>query len=326
VAWSGAQWEPVVGGRLLLLATGAVSTLTAPLGNPGLRQWQILAEVAAGMTALLVVSYVVPWAKLGRIATTAFPVAVWLALAVLGLTANGLGSNFVGLIALTYAYLGLTQSAFTSICTVPLAATCYVAAYGGWSRMVAVRIPIAVAVWVLLAVLLAELIANQDRLTDRLHAAAHTDALTGVANRRDLEHRLTTVAPGDTLIICDLDHFKRLNDTQGHTAGDRVLADFGTVLSNSMRDNDYAARYGGEEFALLLPVTDAEDGVATLHRLRTQWAVVHPDVTFSAGIATCLPDRSAHETLIAADDALYAAKAAGRNCDRLASSDSLSHR
>jgi diguanylate cyclase (GGDEF)-like protein len=116
-------------------------------------------------------------------------------------------------------------------------------------------------------------------------------------------------------VICDLDHFKRLNDTQGHAAGDRVLAEFGMVLHSCLREQDYAARYGGEEFALLLPATGISQAAATLARLRQCWSLLQPGVTFSAGLASFGPNQSAAEVLAIADQALYAAKAAGRNRD-----------
>jgi diguanylate cyclase (GGDEF)-like protein len=117
------------------------------------------------------------------------------------------------------------------------------------------------------------------------------------------------------LIICDLDHFKRLNDSLGHAAGDRVLAEFGLVVRSCLREKDYAARYGGEEFALLLPTTSQAQAALTLLRLRQCWTVLQPAVTFSSGVATFRHSDTAEETLAAADRALYAAKDGGRNCD-----------
>ncbi len=121
------------------------------------------------------------------------------------------------------------------------------------------------------------------------------------------------------MVICDLDHFKALNDRLGHAAGDRVLSDFGTLLRVGLRDGDYAARYGGEEFALVLLATTGAQAGAVTDRLRERWDVLQPGTTFSAGTATM--DASATSTadlVAAADAALYAAKADGRNCTRTA--------
>ena len=169
--------------------------------------------------------------------------------------------------------------------------------------------------WLLLAVLIAELVQRQLVLVARLRHAAQTDALTGLGNRRNLDDRVALTRPGDAIVICDLDHFKRLNDTQGHAAGDAVLAELGAVLRACLRKDDHASRYGGEEFALVLPATNVLQTEVTLRRLRHQWSILQPDVTFSAGIATCRDDRAPIHTLAAADQALYAAKAAGRNQD-----------
>ena len=316
LGWVNMQWHPAGGGRLLLLATGVLTTLTAPLIQPDAHSWRVLAGVGAAMTALLLASFLVPWTRLPRSATLAFPVAVWGALAVLGPAAHGLGANFTGMIVLGFAYIGLTQSTATALKMILPAMVAYVLAYNGWSTALAGRLPIALAIWVILAVVLAGLVERQAVLTDKLLTAAHTDALTGVANRRDLEHRLSTARSGDTLVMCDLDNFKRLNDVRGHAAGDRVLAEFGMVLLACLREEDYAARYGGEEFALLLRDTDRTQARATLQRLRSKWASLQPDVTFSTGFAVRGPGRTGVETLEAADRALYSAKAAGRDRDR----------
>ncbi len=309
------EWGPVVGGRLLLLATGVVTTATAPLLHPDASAWRLLLQVGVAMTVLLAASFAVPWARLPRTATLVFPVAVWSALATLGLGAHGLGANFAGTFTLCFAYVGLTQTARICVLVLVPGAVAYVATWNGWSAALIARLPIASTVWILLALALAALIRRQVALTEQLSIAAHTDALTGVANRRDLNRRLLLAEPGDMLLMCDLDNFKALNDAQGHAAGDRVLADFGMTLQASLRANDYAARYGGEEFAVLLPATDLSQAHATLRRLRTSWHLLRPGVTFSAGIATCRAGRDSDATLQAADEALYRAKAAGRNRD-----------
>ena len=102
----------------------------------------------------------------------------------------------------------------------------------------------------------------------------------------------------------------------GHAAGDVVLHDFGTVLLGSLRGDDYAARYGGEEFVLVLAETDAAQSVDVLARLRRRWHEVHPEITFSAGYAMSTGRLSPRQLLEAADQAMYAAKAAGRDCFR----------
>ena len=144
---------------------------------------------------------------------------------------------------------------------------------------------------------------------------AHVDTLTSLANRRDLDLRLTETGTGDSVVLVDLDHFKLLNDTFGHAAGDAVLAEFGLVIRATLRQNDYAARYGGEEFALVLPTTSEAEAAVTLGRLRQSWAILRPEITFSSGIVQWSAERTLAETLRVADEALYAAKESGRNRD-----------
>lgn len=298
-----------------MIIGGAVTTVTAAAAGLSPHDWTVVAEVAAAMGVLLLLTYVLPWPRLPRCAKLVFPLSVWLALAALGVCAHGFGINFAGLFVLCYAYIGVTQPAATGVKVVPVAALSYVAANDGWSGLLIGKLVIAVFVCMVLSVLLAELVARQTQLTELLRAAAHTDALTGLPNRRDLEYRLAAAEPGDAIVFCDLDEFKALNDTFGHTAGDQVLADFGLLLRACVREGDYSARFGGEEFLLLLPATDSTDALAALGRLHNRWAVLHPTVTFSAGVAVCGRERSPAATLAVADELLYAAKSAGRNRD-----------
>jgi diguanylate cyclase (GGDEF)-like protein len=122
-------------------------------------------------------------------------------------------------------------------------------------------------------------------------------------------------------IMLDVDHFKKVNDIHGHQAGDEILSEFGAAFSSSLRDTDTAYRYGGEEFCVLLRETDAEAAVVVAERLRVEIANRFAGnggsamVTASLGVAAIPRDAVDAKTLIAAADrALYAAKAAGRNC------------
>jgi len=165
-------------------------------------------------------------------------------------------------------------------------------------------------------------------LLEHLQASALTDGLTGVANRRafdaafdrELSVAARTDAPVSVLII-DLDHFKQLNDTYGHQAGDDVLRGVGAALRSCVRPGDVAARYGGEEFALILPGATAEEAVVVARRLRAVLRDVEAPrpITASLGIA-CQHGAglAAAELLATADTALYAAKAGGRDRAHLA--------
>jgi diguanylate cyclase (GGDEF)-like protein len=159
---------------------------------------------------------------------------------------------------------------------------------------------------------------------------ARTDALTGLANRRSWNEGLAreitrqdrAESPVSVLLI-DLDHFKRLNDTYGHAAGDTALAHVAEVLRGQARQSDVLARVGGEEFALLLAgcplgaAVSRADGIRkAVEETSAQWAT---PVTISVGVAA-LPDHaeSGEVLMAAADAALYAAKDAGRNTVRAA--------
>ena len=150
---------------------------------------------------------------------------------------------------------------------------------------------------------------------------ASTDGLTGLVNRRTFENRMRQLhADGTeiTVLMADLDHFKKLNDAHGHEAGDRALRIFSEVMRNAMRADDVACRYGGEEFAVLLPSTDLQDAIDIAVRIRSALAQNAergdaPTFTASIGIA-CSTDAADLEDLVhRADRAMFAAKAAGRD-------------
>jgi diguanylate cyclase (GGDEF)-like protein len=152
------------------------------------------------------------------------------------------------------------------------------------------------------------------RATQRLEVAAETDPLTGLLNRRGFERLLADVRPGDALVVCDLDHFKAVNDTHGHAAGDDLLADFGTAVRSVIRRHDAAGRLGGEEFVILLADAGTEDGARlVVERLRSEWRAGRPLTTFSAGLAVADRRDDPLAVLDRADRAMYAAKRSGRD-------------
>lgn len=156
------------------------------------------------------------------------------------------------------------------------------------------------------------------------------DGLTGVWNRRYVEelmaHNFAVARRSQTpvaLLMVDLDHFKQINDVHGHHAGDKVLQAAAQMLQQSLRDIDHIGRYGGEEFVVLLPFCDADTALIIAERCRRALAALTVTVderiipvTASIGVSAQSggigPD-SQHRMLVAADEALYAAKHAGRN-------------
>lgn len=167
------------------------------------------------------------------------------------------------------------------------------------------------------------------RANAKLAELATTDGLTGVKNHRAFREQLDVELSAAeryrtplSLVLLDVDHFKALNDKLGHTAGDSALAQIGNLLRENARDCDFVARYGGEEFVIILPSTDLTGARTLAERFRSKIETTIEAgrrVTASFGIASVDVDGASDsygaESLInRADKALYAAKAAGRNC------------
>jgi diguanylate cyclase (GGDEF)-like protein len=149
-----------------------------------------------------------------------------------------------------------------------------------------------------------------------LRRAAAEDALTGAANRRSLDVILAAELPvhGATqraVLMIDIDHFKDYNDEHGHAAGDRLLKEAVASWRGQLRDDDLLARYGGEEFCIVLRGCSPEEVSVVAERIRTSTPVGR---TVSIGSACARPTDQVADLLLRADQALYRAKAAGRNC------------
>ena len=138
------------------------------------------------------------------------------------------------------------------------------------------------------------------------------DELTGIGNRRHASGLLASLEPGDAVVMIDLDHFKAVNDTDGHEGGDRVLQALAQYLQNGVRDLDTVARYGGEEFVMVLHQI-GDGGLPAVQRLCSGWRRRGPRTTFSAGVAVHRSGETAAATLARADAALYQAKRTGRD-------------
>lgn len=159
----------------------------------------------------------------------------------------------------------------------------------------------------------------------QLRYQSHIDELTGLANRRyfdeelDEEFAISSRPQAElSLMIVDVDHFKRFNDEYGHAAGDKVLREIGKAFKAQIRRPGSAYRYGGEEFAVILPRTTADEAITLAERLRqhVMEEVPFDGVTISIGVVSRRDGRflTASDLFVAGDEALYKAKAAGRNC------------
>jgi diguanylate cyclase (GGDEF)-like protein len=184
---------------------------------------------------------------------------------------------------------------------------------------------------------LAREISRRARAEDKLEELATTDSLTGLKNRRRFDteietewRRATRQTTPLALLMIDADHFKAYNDTYGHQAGDQVLVGIAICISDTVkRAGDCAARYGGEEFSVLLPGCTAADALKVAETIRLkvmQWSDGPTVNTVSVGIASMvpLPTMEWSQLVEAADKALYAAKAGGRNQSVVATLPQLS--
>jgi diguanylate cyclase (GGDEF)-like protein len=161
------------------------------------------------------------------------------------------------------------------------------------------------------------------RLTHQLRESSERDALTQLLNRRAMAERVRAAWRSQrrrgtplAFVMLDIDHFKRVNDEQGHAAGDAVLQRLAQLLREQLRGEDLVARMGGEEFLLVLPDTDAEAATRLAERLREATQAARLGVTLSLGLTLAdAEDRDEEAALRRADAALYRAKALGR--DRL---------
>ena len=163
---------------------------------------------------------------------------------------------------------------------------------------------------------------------EQIQRLATQDDLTGLVNRRHMSDLLAAEnlrrdrsGESPSLVLIDIDLFKRINDEHGHAAGDAVLRRFAEVAAATLRASDVLARWGGEEFLLLLPATDEASALLCVERIRARLAEVSFDavrpglrITFSAGLSVLGPGETAQTLVERADRAMYAAKRAGRNC------------
>jgi diguanylate cyclase (GGDEF)-like protein len=254
---------------------------------------------------------ILPWHRLSRRGLLVFPLALLATAASASSAHHAAGTTFVGCIGIAVVYLGLTQPGGTTLRFLPLLALAWWPTSAPHDARTLVRLAMALLMWSIIGEVLAHYRREQQRVQTQLLRACETDPLTGLGNRRVLDHALEELTVGGRVIMFDLDHFKEFNDRRGHGSGDDVLRLFGRVLANAVREEDAVCRYGGEEFVVV--IADAASGMGVLDRVRAAWGELDPDVTFSAGLARHHDNESPQDTLKRADSALYAAKRGGRN-------------
>jgi len=229
----------------------------------------------------------------------------------------GYGVSFV----MVFLWVGVTQPPRTSFWLAPLAALAYampsllVAGDPADVGSLIVVLPVCLVAAEIPARMLAELAAAraaEHAEATAFAAAAQTDDLTGLGNRRRGNVLLDSLEPNDALLVLDVDHFKMVNDLHGHVAGDRLLMELGDFLAAHLRDGDGVARYGGEEFIVVLRQVGT-GGLEIAERLVAEWCERRPVTTFSLGVAVHRANQSPALTFGAGDAALYRAKRRGKN-------------
>lgn len=206
-----------------------------------------------------------------------------------------------------------------------------------WPTIIAASIAVPLCVASVVGIVMMRMLLQLDAARRLVQEMAVTDGLTGICNRRhfmDLAGAEFLKAGHEDLplsvMMVDADHFKTINDRYGHASGDEVLRSIPQVAKDCVRRADVLARYGGEEFVVLLPLTGAGDAAEVAERLRAAVEALHIPatdgavlrVTVSVGVATRQPQTPSLSALLkAADEALYRAKAAGRN--RVESGDAV---
>lgn len=234
-----------------------------------------------------------------------WPVASLAATLLAGAVEPAATREFPGTITITFAYLGLAGRRWRSLALLPLGAAAFVVAGAKPLPASTLTVVLAATMWVLVAEVPAWLITRLVQQSLLLRDIAQTDALTQLLNRSTLAHRLSQHAGRCTVVLADLDNFKRYNDRHGHEAGDEVLVAFADALRRSARKDDIIFRIGGDEFLLLLVGADPPEAGRILERLRRRWAEIGAPVDFSAGIAA-----GEHNLMRLADQDMYADKRA----------------
>lgn len=271
----------------------------------------------------------IDWAvAIARIRYTAGVLAVAGALAVLD---QGYVVGVAGLIAvmLSGPYIALDRRDLLLLNVLPVVVIGAVMYAAGLDRFAVINAWVFIALAIAVSLLLARVFEAANRrafaLEQQLMREARTDALTGLLNRRALEEfaqlelkRGDRFATPLSAILCDIDHFKAINDRDGHAAGDRVIRAVGERLRAELRETDAFGRWGGEEFIAILPDTPAAAAQVLAERMRAAIEAGPvgdggPRVTMSLGVAQRAPGGEWDLLVKAADEALYRAKAQGRN-------------
>jgi diguanylate cyclase (GGDEF)-like protein len=313
LAASTAKGDTVSSGALLgAVLLGVIGAMTA--GSSVALRLPIAAAhrldlVGSVDVVLAVLLSQLPWHRLSRRLLLIFPLGLITTAGVAAAGTPAVGATFVSCIGIAVVYIGLTQPPGTTLRTLPVLALAWWPTSSPHDARTFIRLPLAMLVWTLIGELLAGHRQEQQREADRLLSASTTDALTGLGNRRVLDHALDAITTGSLVALLRLDDFKTFNDQRGHEHGDDVLRLFSQVVLGAVGADDTVCRYGGAEFVIIL--SDAARGMSLLDWLQTTWSEHRQQVTFTGGLAARRDGESGYDTLRRADLALYAANSDG---------------
>jgi diguanylate cyclase (GGDEF)-like protein len=253
-----------------------------------------------------------------------FPVLLLAGEMALSLFTKGVAAEYAGFLTLAFVYIGLTQPLGAGLVFSLLAIPSWVVIQQHWATGLAIKLCLTVAVWLLLSGFLAVRTNRDLKLSRRLVKNAYTDVLTGLGNRRALAERVEHLVAGascsgSSLLLIDLDGFKKVNDTFGHLVGDELLVVAAKRINSHIRDDDLAVRLGGDEFSVVVEHGGIDEAKRVAARIVSSVAApialsrIRLSVTASVGIVEILPSSKLENVLNHADLAMYQAKAAGRN-------------
>jgi diguanylate cyclase (GGDEF)-like protein len=312
-----------------LFGTGATLVLLSLLfpHSPGRDTTGLLITTLGAY--LVAIGFLVAWDRLPLWAFEASPLAgtvvVSLAVYFSGPEAATAYALFYLWVALAACYFLRPPVAFTHLCIASAAYALILVVSPGHVMLPGLTWAMVTGTLAVLGILMTTLRGQLDQLVKQLAAAARTDSLTQLANRRELEERFaaelersTRTARPLSVVVLDLDWFKEYNDRFGHSAGDRVLVLLAQALKRATRTSDVVARLGGEEFGVLAPETDETEAYLLSERLRAEvrsaFARETEKMTISCGVASFpIHGITLGELLHAADRALYEAKESGRD-------------
>ena len=312
-----------------LFGTGATLVLLSLLfpHSPGRDTTGLLITTLGAY--LVAIGFLVAWDRLPLWAFEASPLAgtlvVSLAVYFSGPEAATAYALFYLWVALAACYFLRPPVAFTHLCIASASYALVLVVSPGHVMLPGLTWAMVTGTLAVLGILMTTLRGQLDQLVKQLAAAARTDSLTQLANRRELEERFaaelersTRTARPLSIVVLDLDWFKEYNDRFGHSAGDRVLVLLAQALKRATRTSDVVARLGGEEFGVLAPETDETEAYLLSERLRAEvrsaFARETEKMTISCGVASFpIHGITLGELLHAADRALYEAKESGRD-------------